>query len=59
MTSFTKCNVILIQGWPISSIMLGHITLKDHIMIKTSFERSPVEFVPESTGNNQDLGFKD
>jgi len=45
------CDIIFIQCWPISSTMLGDITLKDHIIIQQLFQRSPVEFAPESTGN--------
>jgi len=31
--------------------MLGHITLKYHIIIKSSIKRSPVGFLLKSTGN--------
>jgi len=52
-------DVIFIQWWPIPSTMLGHIALKDYIIIKSSFNRSTVGFAPESTGNWTRSGCQD
>ncbi len=58
MTSFTNCNVYLHQWRPISSPMLGHITLKDHIIIKSSLRGLQWDFCWNPQETSEDLGFK-
>jgi len=41
-----------------SSTMLRHITLKDHIIIQELFKRSPVGFL-KSTGNQSRSGLQE
>jgi len=49
--SIREHDILFTQWQPISSMMLGHITHKDHIIIKSTFKRCLVGFLLKPTGD--------